>query len=223
MIQILFDSTQSVAGASVLTAILLVAQFNAANALLTEGSRTIYAFARDKGLPFSRTLSSVNHRWNVPVPAVLLTAFCQMAFIAIYFGSATAFFTVISIATVGLYVSYLMPIASMLFHGRKTFVHGPYHLGSVFGPIANVIAVCYLGLFSVIFFFPMDMPITGNTFNYTIAAFGITGLLGLGTWVTTARKRYTGPQVVHPLVLNGHANDEETSTEASEKKEQGTI
>ena len=101
LIQIFFDSTGSVAGACVLSSLLAVIAIFCANALLAEGSRSLYAFARDQGLPFSDVWGKVDEKRQVPVNAVLLAAGFQLALCAIDFGTITGFNTVIAIATEG--------------------------------------------------------------------------------------------------------------------------
>jgi amino acid transporter len=53
------------------------------------------------GLPFSDFLSKVEPKRSVPVNALCLTVFVQLALNSIYFGTLTGFETVISIATEG--------------------------------------------------------------------------------------------------------------------------
>jgi len=101
IIQIFSDSTNSVIGSCVLTTMILVITLVAANGLLAEGSRSIYAFSRDHGLPFSHVFSKVSTKHQIPIPAILLTAAVQISLNSIYFGSYTGFLTVISIATEG--------------------------------------------------------------------------------------------------------------------------
>lgn len=101
VIEIFYHSTGSVAGASTLASLISVIALVCANSLMAEGSRAVYAFARDHGLPFSRTFSKVSPTKQVPVYAVLLTCVVQMAFDSIYFGTTTGFNTIISIATQG--------------------------------------------------------------------------------------------------------------------------
>ncbi|KAK9246128.1 Hnm1p [Lipomyces tetrasporus] len=190
LLEIFYDATHSRAGASCLLVITLVCSFNAANALLTEGSRSVYAFARDGAMPFSGWLCKVDGRLNVPVNALVVSAVFQCAFIAIYFGSEVAFLTVLSIATVGLYVSYLLPIVALMIHGRDNFTPGYYSLGRRWGWLSNVLGSVYLVFTTVFFFFPTALPVTGGNFNYCIAAFGITALFGIVSWVATGRKNY---------------------------------
>jgi choline transport protein len=96
----MFNSTGSIAGASALASMIAVIATVASNSLMAEGSRAVYAFARDNGLPFSEFLSKVSGR-HVPVNAILLTTVAQMAFNSIYFGTSTGFNTIIAIATQG--------------------------------------------------------------------------------------------------------------------------
>jgi amino acid transporter len=101
VIEIFYHSTGSIAASSVLSTLIAVIALVCANSLMAEGSRAVYAFARDHGLPFSATLSKVNPKLKVPVFAIILTCLVQVAFNSIYFGTFTGFNTVISIATEG--------------------------------------------------------------------------------------------------------------------------
>lgn len=73
---------------------------------MVEGSRSLYAFAREHGLPFSRLLAKVEKKRQIPVYAILLGCVVQMALNSIYFGTLTGFNTVISIATEGFRKSF---------------------------------------------------------------------------------------------------------------------
>jgi len=101
IIQIFYDSTGSVAGSCALASLLTVICLICSNALTAEGSRAVYAFARDRGLPFSHLFSKVEPKTQVPVYGVLLTAVVQAVLDSIYFGTITGFETVITIATAG--------------------------------------------------------------------------------------------------------------------------
>ncbi len=106
LIQIFFDSTGSRAGACVLASLITVITIFCAAALQAEGSRSLYAFARDRGLPFSDFWSKVHvsgkgGKRRVQLNAVFLAGAFQMALCAIDFGTVTGFNTVIAIATEG--------------------------------------------------------------------------------------------------------------------------
>lgn len=101
IIAIFYNSTQSVAGTTCLTVLLIVICIGASNALTAEGGRAVYAFARDRGLPFSDLWSKVESKSQVPAFALCLTVVVQLALNSIYFGTLSGFNTVVAIATEG--------------------------------------------------------------------------------------------------------------------------
>ncbi|KAK9475554.1 Hnm1p [Dipodascopsis tothii] len=189
LLEIFYDATRSKVGATCLLVITFICQIFAGNALLTEGSRSVYAFARDGAMPFSKYICRVSERFEVPVVAILISGVFQACFTAIYFGSNTAFLTVMSIATVGLYVSYLLPIVTLVIYGRSRFTPGYYNLGR-WGYMCNILAIIYLTFTSICFFFPTSEPVSGSNMNYCIAAFAITFIFGIVSWFTTGRHDY---------------------------------
>lgn len=101
LIEIFYNSTGSTVGTCFLSSMIVVIVLVCANALIAEGSRSLFAFARDHGLPFSRLVAKVEPERQVPVYAIILACLVQMALNSIYFGTLTGFNTVISIATEG--------------------------------------------------------------------------------------------------------------------------
>lgn len=57
--QIFYDATGSIAGASTMISIIIIMIICAAIAFLATSSRIVFAFGRDRGLPFSRTMATV--------------------------------------------------------------------------------------------------------------------------------------------------------------------
>ena len=203
LIQIFHDSTSSVVGTCCLSSLIVVIVIFCANALLAEGSRSLFAFARDRGLPFSSVFATVDQKRQVPVYAILLACGVQIALNSIYFGTLTGFNTVISIATEGFYLSYAMPLLARILAvmtGKARVLTGPYSLGK-YGVYMNVIGLVFLVFTSVTFNFPTISPVDSENMNYTSAAIGIIALISLVTWVTTGRKNFTGPQVEEGRVV----------------------
>ena len=197
LIQIFYDSTGSVVGSCFLSSMIVVIVLVCANALMAEGSRSLYAFARDQGLPFSKVFSKVDSDLKVPIYAILLACVVQFALNSIYFGSLTGFNTVISISTEGFYLSYAMPLLSRIMAwcmGSAQVLNGPFSLGR-YGIIFNVVGFAFLLFTSITFNFPTLSPVTKDDMNYTSAAIGVIGLISAVTWITTGRKRFSGPQI----------------------------
>ena len=123
--------------------------------LTASSSRMMWAFARDAGFPFHQFLTHVNPRWEVPVNAIGVVVILQILIGAIYFGDATAFQAIVSVATIALLFTYLIPPALMLFYARRnlTIEYGPFKLGR-FGIFLNVISSGFTFLFFVLLSFP---------------------------------------------------------------------
>lgn len=98
----------------------------------------------------------------------------------------------VSIATIGLYISYALPIFFRVTLGRKSFVCGPFHLGK-FSILIGWIAVLWVAVITVLFSLPVAYPVTKNTLNYTPVAVGGLLVLCLGSWVVNARFWFRGP------------------------------
>jgi choline transport protein len=196
LIQIFYDSTGNVAGATILTAMITIIVLICANSLMAEGSRALWAFARDRGLPFSGAFSKVNKNFSVPVNGIILCTFIQMALNSLYFASYEGFSTVISIATFGFYLSYAMPLLARLLSiwtGHAKVIPGAYSLGK-YGPWLNGIGLVFLLFACIDFNFPQIGPVTANNMNYCSAAFGIIGLIAVVTWFVDGKKSFTGPE-----------------------------
>lgn len=110
------NSVGNLAGATVMAAVVLALTWACSIGITTTASRMCWSFARDRGLPFWKTLSRVNPRTKIPVVAVLVVTAIAALLTLIYIGSATAFNDVISLTITGFYGSYLLPAALLLYH-----------------------------------------------------------------------------------------------------------
>ncbi len=195
VLEIYHQATNNKAATICLAFLVVLSSAFASNSLISEGSRSIYAFARDGAFPefLNKYLCRVSTTLHVPVYGLIMTAFFQCVFIAILFGSSTAFFTVMSIATIGLYISYLIPIAVVMFR-RPYQKKGYYSLSKMIGTkacfVCNLLAVIYLTFCCVMFFFPTIIPVTGNNMNYACVAIGITCIFAITSWVLGGSKTY---------------------------------
>lgn len=118
-IQIFIDSVGNVAGATVMTAVVLILTWACATGITTTASRMTWSFARDRGLPFSKYLTKVDPRTKVPVVACLTVTAIAALLTLIYIGSYAAFSDVISLTITGFYGSYFLPAAFLLYHRIK--------------------------------------------------------------------------------------------------------
>jgi amino acid transporter len=112
---------------------------------VTSLSRTLYAFARDGGLPGSAWLRRVSERQKTPHVAILVSVGCVLLL-----GLASArlsddqFLAVASLATTALYVSYVIPVAlgAIARHQGRWTRTGVWHLGR-YGQVVACVAVLW--------------------------------------------------------------------------------
>ncbi|KAI1875934.1 uncharacterized protein JN550_001430 [Neoarthrinium moseri] len=104
---IFYNAVGSLAGATVMSAFVVILAFSATTGLVSSTSRVYWAFARDRRLPGWRILKKVSRRTSIPVYCVMITVTVSIILSLINIGSATAFNGVISISVAGLFGSYL--------------------------------------------------------------------------------------------------------------------
>lgn len=142
--QLFLNATNNKAGATIMTLIVSLVATAANAAGLTSTSRTFWAFARDRAMPGSRYFADVHPTLKVPVRMIVLISVLEMLLGFIYLGNTTAFNAVLSMAILGMYLSYVLPIVYMLLFGRNgTHVPGPFRLGRVFSSVINVVAIIW--------------------------------------------------------------------------------
>ena len=79
-------------GGTIFVSVILIYMLVVASVGLTAStSRTVWAFARDRGLPFQQFLTYVSPKWNVPTNAIAVVTCMEMIIGVIYFGNTTAF------------------------------------------------------------------------------------------------------------------------------------
>lgn len=107
-------------------------------------------------------------------------------------GSIVAFNAMVSIATIGLYIAYALPIFFRVTLARKSFVPGPFNLGR-YGILVGWIAVIWVAIISVLFSLPVAYPVAIDTLNYTPVAVGGLFILTVSSWILRARHWFKGP------------------------------
>ena len=176
-------------GAVVLMCLIMICVYHCGLFSMTSNSRMMFAFSRDHALP--PFFHKVDKKFQSPIPTVWLAAFLSFCLALPSLGSSIAFTAATSIATIGLYISYGIPILIGAIY-PKTFKKGPFNLRFASRPVA-FIGVGWIGFITVVFCLPTANPVTSQTVNYTIAAVGIIALWVAASWLLWARKWFTGP------------------------------
>ena len=151
-------------------------------AAVTWSSRVIWAFARDEGMPLSHLWKHVSPKYSTPVYSIWLCVIA--AFLAaIYSG---AYVVVTSISTIGLYISYIIPVVLLVVARSQgnSIERGPWQLGK-YSAVINFIAILWVIFLCIILSIP-DNQRAGKTL--------IAVTLVLGLWYAIQeRKRFVGP------------------------------
>ncbi|CAO1943003.1 unnamed protein product [Urochloa humidicola] len=178
-------------GGLVCLGIIAIATFLCGCACITSNSRMGYAFSRDRAMPFSQVWYRVNKQ-EVPFNVVWLSVAVALIMALTSLGSQVAFQAMVSIATVGQYIAYALPIVFRVTTARKSFVPGPFHLGK-YGVLVGWVGVAWVALTTVLFSLPVAYPVAEDNFNYTPVLVGGVLLLSVGAWVLHARFWFQGP------------------------------
>ena len=120
-----------------------------------------------------------------------------------------AFAAATSIATIGLYISYGLPILiGLIWHKPFVAMKGPFNLHSMSRPIAAA-ASAWIMFITVVFCLPAQNPVSDQTLNYTVVAVGIIAIGALLSWILWARRWFTGPaaEVMEAMRLGVDASE----------------
>jgi amino acid transporter len=187
---------------SLFSALAAMAMWFCGLSAVTWSSRVIWAFARDGGLPASGLWKKVSHKHSTPVYTIWLCVVA--AFLAVMYAVVTSlrfdqrriyfdegaynnnYAIVTSISTIGLYLSYILPVyLSWRARGKAGEIErGPWHLGR-YSAVINSVAILWVIFLSIILSLPDKMRA-----GKSIAA--VTLLLAL--WYgLRERRRFKGP------------------------------
>ncbi|KAI3556948.1 amino acid permease [Colletotrichum abscissum] len=201
--QIYLDVTRSRAGATVLSLLVILIAIAATVGGITSASRTLWAFARDRAVPFDSHFSYVNKKLQVPVTSIVFVTVAQILLGFLYLANTTAFNAVLSMAIIGIYLSYSIPIAYMLFVGRGKLTrkeYGPFRLGPVLGPVLNAISLVWMTVVIIFSTFPSSQPVTAQNMNYSTVVMAGWLVFGLAYYFIRGRAKFEVPIVVSDIV-----------------------
>ncbi len=193
--------------------IAIVGQFFCGMACVTANSRMVYAFSRDGALPGSKLWHRISPRTRTPTNAVWLgvtlawllgmLTFLQSA------NYAVAFFSMVGITAVGLYLAYVIPVFLRL--RKRDFVQGPWNMRG-WSKLVGWTAVIYVTFINLMFLAPQFGPVSAfwppwggdflpgvpkvNNFNFTGPIMILATILVWLYWELSAKKWFTGPKVM---------------------------
>ncbi|KAB5555054.1 amino acid permease [Coniochaeta sp. 2T2.1] len=192
-IQVFYNATNSKAGTSIMTAIVIVNITSACISTVATASRQTWSFARDQGLPFSGVLSHVKPGWNIPLNSVILTFVITTLLSLINIGSTVAFNAIGSLALSALLGSYIISFTCLVLRRLR----GPlpprrWSLGAA-GIFVNIGAICFLLVVWVFIFFPVEAVVVPSTMNWNVVMFVGTMSFAVVYYFVRGKRTYTSP------------------------------
>jgi hypothetical protein len=130
---------------------------------------------------------------KMPINAVALVSILICALELTILGSTTAFFSIISVSSVALNASYVIPIFGRLFLCEK-FTPGPFSLGFMVYPL-SAIAILSTSFQVVVFCLPTIYPVNSQNMNYASVMLAGVCILAFWGWIVSgATIWFVGPK-----------------------------
>lgn len=194
VLQAVYNATGSLAGTTAMGTLLVILTFFASVSATASSSRQIWAFARDKGLPFSSWIEYVRPGWDIPVNALLVCLGVSLVIACINFGSEVTLNAIISVSNAALIFSYMVSIGCVRLKRLRgqPLLTRRWSLGK-WGGIVNDLALAFLAVSFVFSFFPMTPNPAVVDMNWAIVMFGALGLLATITYFVSAKNSYVAP------------------------------
>ena len=194
--QAIFITALSLGWVKIILIITCVGQFFCGMSCVTAGSRMLFAFSRDRAVPGHASWVKMDKNHNPSNAAFALgAAAIVIALPAIW--SAVAFFAVTSMAVIGLFGSFAIPIW-LRWRKGDAFKQGEWNLGGKWKWMAPV-AVVEIAMISIYFCLPTTpagvwwgADFSWKSANYTPIAFIFVLGGAMLWWVVSAHKHFKG-------------------------------
>ncbi len=192
----------SSAAAKTIIIISTIGQLFCGMACVTSASRMTFAFSRDGAIPGHRLWRRVGANGTPTFAVLFVCLFAAIITIPALFPSSSgvevAFFAVTSIAVIGLYIAYTIPVF-LRWRMRDRFEPGPWTLGRKYRWI-NPIAFVWVALCVIIFCLPTSQAGVYFKHGFSWSAVNYAPLVTLGVmlavtvwYLVSARRSFTGP------------------------------
>ncbi|OAQ97744.1 hypothetical protein LLEC1_00414 [Akanthomyces lecanii] len=212
-IEIFFQATGSKGGTAVMASLIIFMTISAVVGVIATTSRMFWAFARDRAMPAWRTLSKVDPTTHVPIWAIGVTSLIS-CLLALNIGSTVVYNALVSLSISGLYSSYLIAAALLLYRrctngftlpdasaqpalanadNAEGLVWGPWHVPGIFGIVNNSVACAYLLTMWFFSFWPPAPKTDAKDMNFSVLMTGAVVIFSVVYYLVWARKDYKGP------------------------------
>ncbi|KAJ2968465.1 hypothetical protein NQ176_g9168 [Zarea fungicola] len=164
--------------------------------MVATASRQLFAFARDRAVPFSPWFSSVPTGWDVPINSILTTFLITSLLSLINIGSAVALNSITSLATTSILSSYIVSIGCMIWRRvtNSPMLKSKFDLGR-WGLTINIASEMFLIFAFVLAFMPPTPNPSAEDMNWNIVIYGGVTVFSIVYYYFSGRHNYEGPVV----------------------------
>ena len=132
---------------------------------------------------------------RVPIRALWLPVLVVMLLSLLNLANPVAFSVIIALSTFGLYQSYFLAIACMLYaRSSGKLESATWGLGKAGMPV-NVFALIYTTWIGTFLVFPNYLPVTASTMNYALPINALVWIFAIALWFGWAKKNWKGLNV----------------------------
>lgn len=174
----------------------IIAAFSMGQGCQVAASRVTFAYARDGCFPGSKYWSRVNKYTQTPVNAVWFNVTIGCCLLCLIFAGEIAIGAIFSIAAIGAFVAFTIPITIRTFFVGKRFRRGPWHLGK-YSFFVGCCATAFTALMIPILCLPSvtGSNLTPTLMNWTALVWGVPMIGAILWFVIDAHKWFKGPKV----------------------------
>jgi len=199
IVQYIWQTSMSTRWAEFLLFIAALAQIFCTIASVTSASRMMFAFSRDRAVPGHQVWRRVSRADRVPIYTVwAISVLAFLLEVPTLFWGYTGYVVSTSVAVIGLYIAFVLPIILRLRAGER-FERGAWHLGPHYKWI-DALAIAWIFFISVVFLLPFayagipwNTGFDWNLLNYTPITVGVALLLFGGWYLFSANRWFRGP------------------------------
>ncbi|MGA9343708.1 MAG: amino acid permease [Nocardioidaceae bacterium] len=213
-VAVIFSQALSSNWAGLILLISATGQFYCATSCMTSASRMTFAFSRDGAIPGSQLWSKLSAS-KVPANAVMLVGVISViitlpSLVKVDIGGApvpVAFYAVTSVAVIGLYLAFLIPIWQRWRMG-DAFEPGSWNNGQKYKWM-NLVACAEIVIISIYFIMPFTPAAIPWNKDFSWKFVNYAPILTIGSllvlliwWELSAKRWFTGPKhTIDPTVV----------------------
>lgn len=112
-------------------------------------------------------------------------------------GSSVAFNAIVSLVAAAFFGSYIIPISMVAYRRAKgiPLELGPWNMGRL-GLAVNLFSLVWLIITWIFSFFPIAIPVTPSTMNWSSVLWGFVMIFGILWYFARQRHHFTGPTII---------------------------